>query len=270
MKALRPRRLQIMLYLLLLLAAVAGMVALQHCSHRKPAAASTAGRPGGDTLFIAVTYSPTGYYMLGDTIGGLSRDLLMKMARERGLEIRLEPVVSLRDALRRLDEGDFDMVASLPVNSSTSSRFLLTDSVFIDRHVLIQHDSELPVESVLQLAGKKLNIEEDSPARLRLENIASEIGESLDITAHSDLSEEYLAMKVGSGEMKYAVISEQVAKAMKPRLPHLIISTPVGFSIMQAWALRRNNTALLKTVNSWLHSQYGTAAYDSLLNRYIR
>lgn len=270
MKALRPRRLQIILYLLLLLAAVACMVALQRCTQKKPAATTATGRPGGDTLYIAVTYSPTGYYMLGDTIGGLSHDLLMQMARERGLAIRLEPVVSLRDALRRLDEGDYDMVASLPVNTSTSSRFLLSDSVFIDRHVLIQHDSEPPVESVLQLAGKRLNIEEDSPARLRLENLASEIGESLDIAAHSNLSEEYLAMKVGSGEMKYAVISEQVAKAMQPRLPHLIISTPVGFSIMQAWALRRNNTALLKTVNSWLHSKYGTAAYDSLLHRYIR
>lgn len=60
MKALRPRHLQIIIYMLLIIAAIAGMVALQRCTQKKPEATAATGRPGGDTLFIAVTYSPTG------------------------------------------------------------------------------------------------------------------------------------------------------------------------------------------------------------------
>ena len=68
MKRQQPaRRGQMILYLTLLAVVVACMVALSMCD--KPIDAN-GGRPsGGDTLDIAIEYSPVTYYTYDDTLG---------------------------------------------------------------------------------------------------------------------------------------------------------------------------------------------------------
>ena len=63
-----PKRGQITLYLILLAVVVAFMVALSMCD--KPVADITEQPSGGDTLDIAIEYSPVTYYTYDDTLGG--------------------------------------------------------------------------------------------------------------------------------------------------------------------------------------------------------
>ena len=71
MKRQQPaRRGQMILYLTLLAVVVACMVALSMCD--KPIDAN-GGRPsGGDTLDIAIEYSPVTYYTYDDTLGAIT------------------------------------------------------------------------------------------------------------------------------------------------------------------------------------------------------
>ena len=66
------KRGQMILYIVLLAVVIACMVALSLCD--RPKVAPTERPSGGDTLDIAIEYSPVTYYTYDDTLGGYNYD----------------------------------------------------------------------------------------------------------------------------------------------------------------------------------------------------
>lgn len=261
---------RIILYLILLLAALSAMASLRDCRrHRLPAVET--GSSGGDTLDVGILYGPLSYYMRGDTISGINYDIIRLLGRDLGRPVRFWPVVNITDGLRRLSHHRFHILASLPSGNSHKDRFIFTRSVFLDRLVLVQlpgADGKPTVTSALHLAGDTVYIPADSPAADRLRNLSREIGEHVEIMERRDLSEEYLCMKVATGELKYAVVNEKTALAMKENYPALDIENPVSFTQFQVWALNRADTTLLRSIDSWLSDFENTNRYKHIISVY--
>ena len=76
----------------------------------------TNGDSTGDTIDVAVVYDPLSYYVYDDTLGGLNYDMLRIMESQTKMPLKLWPVVSLHDALRKLEK----------VRMTCSHPFLLT------------------------------------------------------------------------------------------------------------------------------------------------
>lgn len=263
------RRSLTVVYVGLLLLVGLCMASLRHC--RGPLAPDPLPPSHGDTICAMLVYGPESYYLYADTLGGLNYDLLRRYCAERQVPLKVEPVVAMADALRRIDNGTADLLASVPADNSLRSAYLLTESLFLDRLVLVQRrrpDGSLPIKSALDLAHDTVHVEARSPAVARMQNLAKEIGQPIAIAEHPELSGEYLVMKVADGSLPNAVVNALVATPLLKLYPELSLDTPVSFTQFQTWLLRGDNVALLDNINAWILAYRRTPEYAELLRRY--
>lgn len=271
MRQMKTRYGQMSLYIILLFAVAVVMIGAKRCSSSAPLPFLSQGNSQGDTIDVAIVYGPLSYYLYNDTLGGLNYELLQKMEQDLRTPVKLWPVVSLHDALQRLEKGNYDMLASLPLDNSVKQRFLTSKSVFLDRLVLVQladTSGKVIVNSALDLGPDSIHIQKDSPAAARLANLSSEIGTPIPVKQENGLSEEYLCMKVATGAFKLAVVNEKTAATMRATYPRLAYDNPVSFTQFQIWALPLGDTTRLATVDRWLDSIQQTPYYKNLIKRY--
>lgn len=271
MKRMSHKYSQTLLYVALLIVVVILMAFTRRCSNTDPLPMLVQGESTGDTIDVAIVYNPLSYYVYDDSLGGINFDLLRMMQADLHRPVKFWPVVSLHDALIRLEKGKYDMLASVPSDNSIKKRFLSTQSVFLDRLVLLQladSDGNTRIRSALDLGEDSIYIPKDSPALSRLENLSKEIATKIPVVQTDYLSEEYLCIKVAKSEIPLAVVNEKTAVAMKESYPLLSYDNPVSFTQFQVWLLNRADTMLLKTTDRWLDSVKNTASYRSLIHRY--
>lgn len=244
-------------YVLLLLLVVAAMIAIRVGGNGK---SDRSVSEEADTIHAAIVYGPTSFRVLEsadgkDSIAGINYHLLTQLQDSLGIPVVKHPVIDRDDALARLAKGEYDILASLPADNHLKKKFLTTEEVYLDRLVLIQKkgsDGRLKAKSALDLEGDTVHVERGSAATRRLENLQREIGGEIHVKEESGLSEEYLAMKVGTGEWDFAVVNERTAGDMQTLYPDLDFSTPVSFTQFQVWVLPAGNDSLLVKVNRFL------------------
>lgn len=259
-----PRR-----FLVLILAIIAvGIISTVSYLH------SSSGREGyryvraqGDSINVAIHYSPMSLYRYGDSLGGLNYEIATQISRQYGDKFKFYPISSSTQALSGLAEGKYDIViADIPVTSSLKEKYLFTDPIYTDQQVLVGRDST--ISSPLHLAGQKVWVVKGSPAVERLENLEREIGDTICIEATDRYTAEQLVLLTAGGEIDRAVVNEDVASRIAPSYPQLIISTGISFTQFQSWILNRDEKDLTKKLNSQIAQFKTTELYDSLIRKW--
>ena len=224
-------------------------------------------------LIVAIEYSPLSFYTYNDTLGGFSYDLLRLVAQKSGIDLKFQPMVTLSSALKKLKEGDYKMVcAEFPVVKENKEEYLFTNPVYIDRQVLVQRilpDSTLAVKSLLDLAHDTVWVVEGSSIGTRLINLSHEIGDTIYVFTEKEYGTEQLFLRVATGEIKQAVMNEQIAKKLAPLYPNVNVDTKVSFSQFQSWILNREDTTFCDSINVWLEAVKRTPEYKKLYKRYF-
>ena len=258
-----------LLYAVLLAIVVASMVALSLCDHPKETPQSR--HSGGDTLDIAIEYSPVTYYTYNDTLGGYNYDLLRMMSKISGCPMKFHPIVTLEKALEGLEGGRYDvLVAQFPMTARDTSRFAFTDPIYIDQQVLVQRRGSQAIHSQLDLAGDTVWVVKGSPMIGRIASLSREIGDTIYVHVDELYGPEQLIMMVSAGEIRYAVVNRSIARAMAARLPNIDRSVAISLSQFQSWMVAKNRQGLCDSLNRW-HEQMklDTAAYLGLQRRYF-
>lgn len=260
----RNRRL---LILILAIIAVGVAASVFYYRDREAHPAYNYTRAGGDTINVAIAYSPMSLYRYGDSIGGLNYELMREMAERDRQPVKFYPMTSVDEALTLLREGRVDIVmADIPMFASLRSQYRFTVPVYTDRQVLVSRDSV--IASPLSLAGKQVWVAAGSPAVNRLENLSREIGDSIHIKVSPDYSAEQLVILTAKGEIPRAVVNQEVARRLLGSYPDLRISDNISFSQFQSWILNRDSAALQDTLDARLERFKLTPAYHLLLARY--
>ena len=263
------RRGQMTLNLALLAMVVGCMVALSLCDRPK---VSTEDMPSsGDTLDIAIEYSPVTYYTYDDTLGGYNYDLLRMMSVKARCPMKFHPVVTLEKALGGLENGRYDVVvAQFPMTAGDTSRFAFTEPIYIDQQVLVQQRSSHAIHSQLDLAGDTVWVVKGSPMVQRIASLSREIGDTIYVHVDELYGPEQLMMMVAAGEIRYAVVNRSIARAMASRLPNLDRSVAISLSQFQSWMVAKERQGLCDSLNKW-HQQIklDTTAYLDLQRRYF-
>ena len=270
MRQLQPaKRGQMIIYLILLAVVVGCMVALSFCD--KPIVDAQSSPSGGDTLDIAIEYSPVTYYTYDDTLGGYNYDLLRMISDSVGCPMKFHPVVTLEKALADLDDGRYDIVvAQFPMTAGDTARFAFTEPIYIDQQVLVQRRGSQAIHSQLDLAGDTVWVVKGSPMIQRIANLSREIGDTIYVHVDELYGPEQLMMMVSSGEIRYAVVNRSIARAMASVLPNLDRSVAISLSQFQSWMVSKDRKSLCDSLNLW-HNQVkrDTAAYLGLQRRYF-
>ena len=258
-----------MLYLALLAVVVACMVALSMCD--KPVVNAEDLPSGGDTLDIAIEYSPVTYYTYDDTLGGYNYDLLRLIADSVGCPMKFHPIVTLEKALAGLEEGRYDVVvAQFPMTARDTARFAFTAPIYIDQQVLVQQRGRNVIHSQLDLAGDTVWVVKGSPMLGRIASLSREIGDTIYVHVDELYGPEQLMMMVSAGEIRYAVVNRSIARAMASRLPNLDRSVAISLSQFQSWMVSKERKGLCDSLNQWHYQvKQDTAVYLGLQRRYF-
>lgn len=252
----------------LALIAVATLVTVRSCSSPVIHNGYEYVRGRGDTINIAIDYSPMSIYRYGDSLAGFNYEMMKEMAALYGDNVKFYPIASVNEALDDLQRGVYDVVVSdLPVTASRRKNFRFTEPVYLDNQVLISLDTT--IRSRLDLAGKEVWAMENSPAAERLRNLSHEIGDTIYIRHDSILSAEQLFMLTAMGKVPRAVINSAKAAHLAKDYPDVDISTPVSFTQFQSWVVNKNNPALADTIDARIRRFKTTPQYAALVDRYL-
>jgi membrane-bound lytic murein transglycosylase MltF len=140
--------------------------------------------------------------------------------------------------------------------------------------VLVQRTEEAnqgikPIRNQLDLAQRRLYVPKDSPAKLRIENLSHEIGDTIYVSEDELYSTEQLIIMVAKGDIDFAVCDLQLAKKSATQFPGVIdIDTDISFTQLQSWAVRKNSPVLLDSINSWFNQIKQSGRYENIYKRY--
>ena len=270
----QTKKWQLALYLLLLVAAIVAMVMLRNCGGDEGLVGAHSRidkESGGDTIDVAIEYSPLSYYTYGDTLGGFNYEFLKLLESSCELKFKYHPIVSLQHALDELKKGHYDVLAAqFPVTRENKEHYLFTSALYLDNQVLVQRTDEgLAIRSQLDLAGDTVNIVKGSPMRDRIISLSREIGDTIYVVQDSVYGPEQLFLMVATGDIKYAVINESIAKKLASTHPNVDVSQAISFTQFQSLTLDKGSIELCDRLNESILKVKKMPQYNALLRKYF-
>lgn len=226
-------------------------------------------------LRIVTNMDPVGYYPSSDTIAGYNHDILVAIEKYSNLKFEISLENSLDKCFEGLESGKYDLVArNIPINTNLRSQYKFTSTILYNKLVLIQRKAEYndgmdPIKNHLDLANKTFHIPVNSPYKVRINNLAHEIGDSIFIAEDSLYEVNQLAMMVASKDIDYTVCDIKTAEKLASQIPEIDINTDIGFTHLEGWAVREQSSILLDSLNNWITRLKNSPEYLIIQKRYF-
>ncbi len=221
------------------------------------------------------------FYYKGGAMG-YEYELLKKLAAHLKVDLRIQLISSIEEAVQRLQSGQGDVIAfPFTVTSERKKIVDFTDIHFNTSQVLVQRKPDnwrdnphLAEKKMIRdpagLIGKKVYVKYNSAFKDRLLNLSQEIGGEIIIIEDSASSEtESLIQKVAEGKIDFTVSDQTIAMVNAAYYPNLDVNTMVSLPQRIAWAVRKNSPQLLAGINSWLAVVKKDGTFNVIYNRYF-
>jgi membrane-bound lytic murein transglycosylase F len=227
-------------------------------------------------LRVAVDYNSSNYFIYRGRPMGIEYELLQTLSND--LDVRLEIVVSnkLNETFEGLKNRRFDLIAqNLTVTMSRTSEFDFTTPFKQTQQVLVQRGKTnkstdtVYVNSVLELADKKVHVQKGSAYHQRLMHLMEETGMPVEIICDSVHGVEELISKVAKGEIDYTVCNENIGKLNQYYYPNLDVSLQISFQQNIAWAVRKGSDEWKTYLDNWITDLIETRKYKHLYYKYF-
>lgn len=227
-------------------------------------------------LRIVTDYNPVDYYVSSDSIAGFNYELIQLLQKQTSLKIEVVLENSLEKAIEGLNNKNYDIIISnIPITIDLRDILNFTDPITQSKQVLIQrkaqyNDGVEPIRSQINLANKKIYVPKKSPAILRINNLSSEIGDTILVAEDDTYGIEQLAIMVASKEIDYAACDEAIANRLADQLPELDVKTLIGFTQFEAWGVRKESPVLLDSLNIWIKRVKNTEDFNRICDKYYK
>lgn len=224
------------------------------------------------TLRMVTTNSAFTYYIYKGTEMGFDYDLIKRFAEQNNLKLE---VILLDDDTNTtpfslLRSGKADIVAdSLVITETLPSGIVFTEPYnFIDQLIAVRDDFD-KIQTMEDLSSKKIYFQPNSVyERTLIENISeSSDTKIIPVTDEMDM-----------GDMLKALDSGKIDIAMT-NSNHLMVEQSYGRNIKAAltlkvsqvgWAVRKENTELLKSLNNYIETEYRKLHFNLIKNKYFK
>ena len=250
----------------ILLALITTRLVIKNIADNKPCDYPAIAARG--VMNVAVDFSPLSYHIDGDSISGFDYELLQMLSKYANIKIEIHPETGLSKSLDLLNHGTYDVIArQIPVTTENKQEYIFSKPLLLTKQVLIQRtdsNGNVAIRNQLDLAGCTLHIAQDAPTRLRIENLAHEIGNKIHIKELPDYGAEHLIILVATGEIDYAVCDEAKAAVIAADYDNIDYRTDISFTQFMSWTLRKESPILRDSIDSWLTRIQQTEEYNSL------
>jgi membrane-bound lytic murein transglycosylase F len=235
-------------------------------------------------ILKAITvYSTTSYFLYRGQPMGFEYELLERLAKNLGLELKIVVARNMDDVLNMLNRGEGDIVAyGLAITEPRKEKVSFTEYHTISHQVLVQKKPDnwrkmklheikrTMINDAIELIGDTVWVRKNSSYHERLINLNQEIGDTIHIdTLPGNMDTEEIIKMVSEGEIKYTVADYNMAKVSSNYFQNLDIHVPISLSQRLAWAVRKNSPELLKEVNKWIHKIKKTNDYYVIYDKYF-
>lgn len=228
-------------------------------------------------IHATTEYNSIGFHVEKDTIAGFHYELVKEFAKSKGLKIRIIPSMSLQEQIDGLNTGKYDIIASsmLITTEQKDSVLLFTQPILHNRQILVQRkpsgntDSTF-IKDILELGRKTVYIPQNSPAYYRIQNLATEIADTIYVKEISKYSNEQLMSLVAHRDIDYAICEESIAKGIISQYPQLDINTAISFNQFYSWGVNKGSIELRDSINQWLEKYMQTKEFTQLKKKYFR
>lgn len=227
-------------------------------------------------LRAAVDYNSSNYFIYRGKPMGFEYELLQTLCND--LDVRLEIVVSnkLNETFEGLINRRFDLIAqNLTVTMPRSTEldftipFKQTQQVLVQRAKSNKSIDTVYVNSVLELADKKIYVQKSSAYHQRMLHLVEETGQPVEIICDSVFGVEDLISKVAKGEIDYTVCDEHIGKLNQFYYPNLDISLQISFQQNIAWAVRKGSDEWKTYLDNWITDLKETRKFKHLYYKYF-
>jgi len=234
---------------------------------------------------VAITgYNAYSYFIYRGQPMGYEYELIKRLADHLNLELEIKVVKDISQMFEMLNNGEGDIIAfNLTITKKRREVVAFTHEHNITRQVLIQrrpdnwyqmarHEiNRQLIRTPLELEDKTVYVRAGSSYLDRLENLSDEIGAQIDIKeADPESSTEDLIRMVSEGDIEYTVSDRNIALLQQAYYSNIDISTDISLPQKIAWAVRKNTTSLLDTVNLWIDEMKKNPAYYVIYNKYYK
>ena len=227
-------------------------------------------------LRAVTVYNAISMHLDKDKLTGFDYELLSAFTKAKGLELEIVPATSFSQRFEGITEGKYDVLAApTAITTQLKDTLNFTHSILLDKQVLVQRkkkdkNDSLYITRLLDLANKDIHVVKESPAIVRMQNLMTEIGDTIFIHEVERYGSEQLLAMVAGGDIDYAVCEENIAQASIKEFQNLDIRTDISFTQFYSWGVNKQSEALLDTLNSWLDEYMQTKVYQKLYKKYFK
>jgi len=249
-------------------------------------------------ITVVAPYNSTTYFIYQGEPLGYEYELLEAFAKDLGVALKIVVVNDPKSLIPALNEGEGDIAAArLIPNPDNQASAAFTDALYHTDPVLVQQDeppseagkgtekvikpgpadpvSEIDIQAKLvtkpaQLAGRRVDLPEQSPFRRTLMELSDEIsGDIYVVEVGGKIPDEALAQKVARGEVQFTVMQKNLADLKEAEFKNLKVRPILGHTEKVSWAVRKNSPELLAALNSWIADKKKTPLLNTLYQKYF-
>lgn len=227
-----------------------------------------------DTLRVLTLNTSVSYFIYRDKAMGYHYDMIANFCKLHGMVPDIVVAKSTDELLTKLRQGKGDVIAySMPIDNRNKEWLSYCGLSGISHQVLVQRSESVDtvLQDVTELLGKEVTVIRNTKYEQRMLNLDKELGGGIQIKyIESDsLVTEDLIRMVSSGEIKYTVADEYLAKLNRTYFRNIDNSLPVSFSQRYSWAVAKNKPILADSLNSWFHRVNKKPFYSYTAKRYF-
>ena len=227
-------------------------------------------------LKAVVDYNSSNYFIYRGRPMGYEYELLQDLCEDLGVKLEIVVSNNISETFNGLKNNRFDLVAqNLTVTGKRNKEFDFTVPFIQTQQVLVQREKSNKsgaaeyINSVLDLANKKIYVQKNSAYYQRLLNLSEEIGGNIEIVSDSLYSAEELISRVAKGIIDYTICDENIGKLNKFYYPNIDISLQVSFHQNIAWAVRKGSVEWKAYLDNWINEIKGTRKFNFLYYKYF-
>ena len=151
-------------------------------------------------LNVCSYYNTTDYYVYKGIPKGFHYELVKDFADYLGVKLNIEINTNIDESIQKLNEGQYDLIAmSLSVTDSRKEDVQFSLPLFTTSQVLVQHTSDTLLQSVDDLKGKEIFLQEGTSFTRFLQHLNDSLQLNLKITELEDVTFEDILLKIENG-----------------------------------------------------------------------
>lgn len=212
------------------------------------------------------------YFLHRGELLGFEYELARKFAQSLNLEMEVVVVGEFSDLIKQLLEGKGDLIAAnlTPTESRKGMGIAFSAPYARVREVVVSRPGNAPRE-ISELAGRSLAVRPDSSYRESLEKLRRE-GIALKIVpVPSGMATEEIIAAVAAGTYDLTVADSNIlALELAWGVEVAEAFALPGEEIPHCWAVRKEDTGLLKAVDSFIRDTYRGEFYNLLYRKYFQ